>query len=388
MEDQKLSSEQEDVKMAGESVSRQAEKGNGPEREDAYLALLLKMAMRRKHTPHPDVDEEWTRFMARHSNNPKVFRMRKMNPWVAALLGAAAMWCAVILYDSVGSDFLNNLFDTPVVAINYETYPQRVILNRGDNVIDISKMDSLSFVSKQGKLQNDTVSQLVGGSKVLEPAQKLQAIRQCKLSTPRGMGFKVILPDGSEVLLNAESTIEFPEAFHHGVRRVTLHGEAFFKVAHDENMPFIVTADQMVIRVHGTEFNLRNYDDDECSCVSLIRGSVEVSSTNNNGESVMIEPGEKAWVEGNKLQVAEEDTYVVTQWTHGLFYFDGTPLVDVLRELGRWYNFKVIFYNKEAMNYTLHFSASREETIDEAISHLNRLRKFRVEKEGQTIIVR
>ena len=81
MEDQKLSSEQEDVKMAGESVSRQAEKGNGPEREDAYLALLLKMAMRRKHTPHPDVDEEWTRLMARHSNNPKVFRMRKMNPF-------------------------------------------------------------------------------------------------------------------------------------------------------------------------------------------------------------------------------------------------------------------------------------------------------------------
>ena len=168
---------------------------------------------------------------------------------------------------------------------------------------------------------------------------------------------------------------------------MVLHGEAFFKVARDEQHPFVVTADNMEVRVHGTEFNLRNYVEEGASCVSLISGSVEVSACGAKGEGVMIEPGEKAWCEGMDVKVAEEDTYVVTQWVHGLFYFDGAPLLEVLQELGRWYNYGVVFYNSEAMGYAMHFSASREGSIEDAIRHLNRLRKFHVKIEGHNIVV-
>lgn len=96
-----------------------------------------------------------------------------------------------------------------------------------------------------------------------------------KLSTPRGMDFKVILSDGSEVWLNAESSLEFPSAFTSKERRVNLKGEAYFKVARNEQNPFIVTTDKMQVRVLGTEFNFRSYVS-ELSHVSLVSGSVEV----------------------------------------------------------------------------------------------------------------
>ena len=55
----------------------------------------------------------------------------------------------------------------------------------------------------------------------------------------------------------------------------------------------------------------------------------------------------------------EADTYAVTQWVKGFFYFPDDPLVDVLRELGRWYNYGVVFRNMDAIHQHVHFSALR-----------------------------
>ena len=364
----------------------------GEEEENARLELLLKMAGKRKDISTPDVDAAWEDFRARHvggmRREPR--EPRRMRPWVAALWGAAAMWCAVMLYEWMEPLWLNPDSGDPFVALRYEQAPRRVVLDNGGGKVDFSQVDSFSFVSHVARAPRRNaagaaVPEPVAGSDTLRGGAAGMDLR--KLSTPRGMEVKVILPDGSEVRLNAESTIEFPKAFGSVERRVALHGEAFFKVSHDEAHPFVVTADNMEIRVHGTEFNLRNYAEEGTSCVSLVKGSVEVAVCGEEGKSVMIEPGEKAWCEGSEVKVAEEDIYVVTQWVHGLFYFDGEPLLEVLQELGRWYNYGVVFYNKEAMAYAMHFSASREESLEEAVGHLNRLRKFRVEIEGQDIVV-
>ena len=363
----------------------------GASGEDARLELLLKMARKRREVSAPDVDAEWADFKLRHivKEVQEESKSRPMRPWVAALLGAAAMWCVVMLYEwAMGTARWDSALSEPFVALRYEKAPRHVVLDDGEGRIDVSQADSLSFVEQARHTGGRVVTRSSREKEFADATEKVDSDSiMRKLSTPRGMGFKVILPDGSEVLLNAESTIEFPEAFHSGERRVVLHGEAFFKVARDEQHPFVVTADNMEVRVHGTEFNLRNYVEEGASCVSLISGSVEVSACGAKGEGVMIEPGEKAWCEGMDVKVAEEDTYVVTQWVHGLFYFDGAPLLEVLQELGRWYNYGVVFYNSEAMGYAMHFSASREGSIEDAIRHLNRLRKFHVKIEGHNIVV-
>ena len=125
----------------------------------------------------------------------------------------------------------------------YDQSPQQIRLEEEDAAVNLTADDSISF-------RNVPAPAVVAQAPVCEVKTK-------RLSTPRGMDFKVILPDGSEVWLNAESTIEFPTAFHDGLRQVRLQGEAYFKVAHDERSPFIVTSEQMNVRVLGTSFNFR-----------------------------------------------------------------------------------------------------------------------------------
>ena len=255
----------------------------------------------------------------------------------------------------------------------YDQSPQQIRLEEEDAAVNLTADDSISF-------RNVPAPAVVAQAPVCEVKTK-------RLSTPRGMDFKVILPDGSEVWLNAESAIEFPTAFHDGLRQVRLQGEAYFKVAHDERSPFIVTSEQMNVRVLGTSFNFRNYASEKAH-VTLVEGKVEVMHPESTTPDATLEPGEEAWFdEEGTLRVEEADTYAVTQWVKGFFYFPDDPLVDVLRELGRWYNYGVVFRNMDAIHQHVHFSALRNESIEMAIESLNRLRHVYVQIEGDNIVV-
>ena len=126
------------------------------------------------------------------------------------------MWIGMMGYDAWVEPRLQAVHD--VVAMQYERTPQQVVLHDADGVVDLTGHDSLSY---RLAASADALSKEEAGTagRLREQPGTLQ-----KLSTPRGMDFKVILPDGSEVWLNAESTIEFPSAFTEKERRVVLHG--------------------------------------------------------------------------------------------------------------------------------------------------------------------
>ena len=290
------------------------------------------------------------------------------------------MWIGMMGYDAWVEPRLQAVHD--VVAMQYERMPQQVVLHDADGVVDLTGHDSLSYrlaasADELSKEEAGTAGRL-----------RVQPVTLQKLSTPRGMDFKVILPDGSEVWLNAESTIEFPSAFTEQERRVVLHGEAFFKVTHDERAPFYVETDRLKVRVLGTEFNFRNYRDEEAH-VSLVKGSVEVMQPGTDEAAARLQPGQDAcWNEaGQVVDVHAVDTFAVTQWVQGFFYFDDAPLKTILREVGRWYNLGVVFRNAAYLDYRVHFSASRNEDVEQLVDYLNRLRKFKVRKEGVNLVV-
>ena len=167
---------------------------------------------------------------------------------------------------------------------------------------------------------------------------------------------------------------------------VELEGEGYFKVTPDTQRPFIVKSGNITTEVLGTEFNVRTYVSND-SHVTLLKGSVKVKNVSSSSE-VVIRPGEDAHLQGDgTFDVREVDTDNYYLWTEGYFYFDNEPLLKIMRELGRWYNVRVVFRNDSMMHLKLHFWAQRDQAIEKALELLNTMGNVKVTYEKRTIFV-
>lgn len=185
--------------------------------------------------------------------------------------------------------------------------------------------------------------------------------RELCLDVPRGAEFKIILEDSTEVWLNSESTLRYPESFEEGERRVSLTGEAYFSVRHEDNRPFYVDTREQTIRVYGTEFNVRVYDDDPFVYTTLERGSISIMRRDIPGGEVMLSPGLQARLDRDKLELdlRKVNTTAVTSWRNKRFAFEEQPLSAIMRDLSRWYNFEYEFASPEAENIVFKGSIPR-----------------------------
>lgn len=344
--------------------------------DDRMLQQLAKMADCRKGASVPDVDAEWERFKSKHVEPKKTRKSNVVAMWSAALAGAAAMLVGVLIYINVWGT------NDRLIALNYDETPRMITLACDGELEDLTEKDSISFFSinkESGHIKNN--DELLASNVPANEPEKLQS-----LSTPRGMDFKVTLHDGTEVWMNAESTIEFPASFTGNERKVNLKGEAYFKVARNESKPFIVNLGDKTIRVLGTEFDVRNYAS-EVSQVVLVNGSVLLCDADGKEEATL-KPGESAsWMEDETPWISKADIYGTTQWLEGLFYFEEHALGLVLRDIGRWYNYGVEFKNEKHYNYKVHFSADRNDDIQHIINDLNTLCGFEIAIENKKIVV-
>lgn len=167
---------------------------------------------------------------------------------------------------------------------------------------------------------------------------------QLCLDVPRGGEFKIILEDSTEVWLNSESTLRYPETFSSGERRVAITGEAYFHVRKDASRPFYVESQGQTIRVYGTSFNVRAYHDEKATYTTLESGSISLSDGSISGE-VFLSQGHQAILdhESDKITMTVVDPAVVTSWRHGRFVFEDQPLERIMLDLSRWYDFQYEF---------------------------------------------
>ncbi|WP_127125209.1 FecR family protein [Pseudoflavitalea rhizosphaerae] len=175
------------------------------------------------------------------------------------------------------------------------------------------------------------------------------------MTTPTGKQFQFSLPDGTMVWLNAASSIKYPTNFKGSTRTVMVIGEAYFDVAKNQHQPFIVSAgNNATIEVLGTSFNVNAYPNEENIKTTLINGLVKVTAKarnlpSGNAREAVLKPGQQAIValSGNGVQAItvnnDVNTEKVTAWKKGLFNFEGSGLVEVMKELERWYNIEVVY---------------------------------------------
>lgn len=166
---------------------------------------------------------------------------------------------------------------------------------------------------------------------------------------------RLVLPDGTEVCLNSGSSITYPSRYTDSERNVTLSGEAYFKVTHNKENPFIVNAlnKKYKVKVLGTEFNMQAYRDDNVIQTTLIVGSVQVDIQGNNTKTVLL-PSQKAIysVQNNELAVVTANTDRETDWMYSRLVFKKTPMPEVLARLSRFYKVEFDVRNKIIDTYT------------------------------------
>lgn len=176
-------------------------------------------------------------------------------------------------------------------------------------------------------------------------------VRYQEFSTPAGQRAKVLLADGTEVWLNANSTLRYPEHFVREKREVELRGEAFFEVEKDEEIPFIVKTSKMDIKVTGTKFNVNAYDTEPYFVASLVEGTVSVSCAHDRGRDFALRPRQQIKVSDHSSEVSLFENTDFMSWKDGVFVFDDMLLTDIIRKLELFYEVSIIVKNTELGNF-------------------------------------
>ena len=205
-----------------------------------------------------------------------------------------------------------------------------------------------------------------------------------EVSTPAGTTTPITLSDGTQVLLGANSRLEYAKHFSAGKREVTLTGEARFNVAKDAGRPFIVHTEQIQTQVLGTVFDVKAYPQ-TLPDVTLYEGKVEVSL--NGTAPRLMQPGEQAFLnkEGKlQLEKASEET---SKWAEGEFAFDNRELMAVMQEIGSWYNISVVFHSRPLLEERIYFRMSRKASTNEVLAVLNDMGIAKFELTDEKIIV-
>ena len=217
-------------------------------------------------------------------------------------------------------------------------------------------------------------------SEVTSPKQVEQTLSDgyCVVSTPAATTTLVTLSDGTKVMLNANSTLEYPASFDDAeVREVRLKGEAHFEVTKNPHRPFVVKAGEMQTQVLGTIFDVKAYRKDAPK-VTLMQGKVKVS---NADTEVEMRPGQTATLQADKIVVSKASSSA-SDWLEGDFDMDQVTLAEAMSDIGAWYNKTVVFQSQANMDKLIHFRFSRRASLQEIITALNEMgvAKVRIEK--------
>lgn len=245
--------------------------------------------------------------------------------------------------------------------------------------------------------QDGTLAQQ-GGTQIVKAGAKINYKNEGKpggmlmyntIVTPRGSQYKLELPDGTKVWLNASSSLRFPTAFNGNERRVEMIGEGYFEVAsvkmkNGHKQPFIVKVGRAEVKVLGTHFNIMAYQDEPLAKTTLIEGAVRVV---NGKDSVMLSPGQQSQLtkEGNMRVISNVNTGEDLAWMNGYFLFENADIETVMRQLSRWYDVDVVYLDKTDERF--YARPSRSAKLADVLKALELTGKIHFAIEGRTIKV-
>ena len=264
--------------------------------------------------------------------------------------------------DEISSEWqkVSNLIEKPAPKI----YPLKRILQVAAAIVAIISITSVMYVQFA--------------------SNKSSAIYATKIGERK----KIVLEDGTSVWMNASSTLKVEKHFGHKNRQVELIGEAWFDVTKNDKIPFIVRAQDINVKVHGTQFNVNAYDWENSIVTTLEEGSISLYSESNN-ESVFLTPGEMGTFEkaNNSITISKKDTPQYSSWRNNILYFNETQLDIILRRIENHYGVSVQnnFDQIDSDKITLTIN---NEPLNEVLNLLTLITNYEFELENETIMIK
>lgn len=210
------------------------------------------------------------------------------------------------------------------------------------------------------------------------------------LVIPRGGQFNLTLADGTQVWLNAGSTLKYPTAFVGNDRTVELNGEAFFEVTKDRDKPFRVISGGQIVQVLGTSFNISSYEEESSIYTTLVEGKVNVYLEKEPKKQRVLSPNQQSVVvKGeNTIEQRQVDVSEYISWKEGWFYFKEKPLEAIMLDMARWYDVSVQFESEEAKKRPFTGKIRRYENLEDALKLLEKTREVKFKIERRTVIIK
>lgn len=212
----------------------------------------------------------------------------------------------------------------------------------------------------------------------------VSGIAYTEVRVKNGEHKRVILPDGTKVILNAGSFMKYPKRFTQDYRRIEMDGEAFFDVVHDEDKPFIVSTSDVSVKVLGTSFNVKAYDVDEQILVSVRSGKVQVDMTD---AMMCLSPDEQLVFsrKNGEIQKRNESARRATVWVDGGLYFNKTPIRSVVKELERMYNCEIELSGDKPYDDYI-YGEHDNKSLESVLKSIQYSTDIKYRKEGNKII--
>ncbi|MGE8290917.1 MAG: FecR family protein [Sphingobacterium sp.] len=292
------------------------------------------------------------------SRRKKRHRLLQLLPYAAVLLMClgAGLW---MLNRNAIPDAL------PKESVSASIQPKKITLQRADGEkIEIDAQDrKLDEHGKTVLINNGEISYL--GQKSDKRSTAELALN--RLDVPYGLQTKVVLADGTKVLVNSGTSLSYPIAFSADKREVYVEGEAYFDVAHDPQKPFVVHCGKVGVKVLGTAFGVNTFGSSVIT--ALVRGKVELQA---NGHLQQLAPGNvgKYNNDTDKLYISDDDVRDWVAWKDHVLYFDDINLGEIAERLKRLYDYRFIFDDAELKELRFTIDITQTEDIQTVLKYL------------------
>ena len=364
--------------LATEETELQKWLNQSVENQDFFLDLLLSKSFQDKQKIYRRFDYYYNYKALQKQIRPKRTLFLR---YIAAAI--------VILILSIGGVLYWHNQSRPSLPLLTETIPllpgkptATLILSNGEE----KKLDEHHFELKIKDHQIiNQQNRLIYENQESTPLDTTEIYHEIKV--PRGGEYQVTLSDGTEVWLNAESSIRYPIEFKRNQRKVWIQGEFYFQVAQDSTRPFIVYHQNLAIQVLGTEFNIRAYADEPNIQTTLVKGKVEIS-TQHGVKHVLLPSQQLIYSTLDKtytLQKVNPEQYI--SWKDGLYIFKTQRLEDIMNLIARWYNVTISYQHQTIKDITFSGRLKRYEQAQTLLEIFEKLGEIQFKIIGNHIIV-